>query len=81
MCNMRKHTFWHVRSTKTQIKLRMYADWSESFLYAWRNFAFLAIQNAPREAFDQTARMRSLIWIFTGRTSNALFSDFAAEVF
>ena len=44
------------------------ADWSESSLSAWRNFASLAIQNAPSEDSDQTARMRRLIWIFAGRT-------------
>ena len=45
-------------------QLRMRAAWSESSLSAWRNFASLAIQNAPSEDSDQTARMRSLIWIF-----------------
>ena len=34
----------------------------------WRNLASLVIQNAPSEDSDQTARMRSLIWIFAGRT-------------
>ena len=34
-----------------------------------RHFVPMAIQNAPGEDSDQTARMRSLIWIFTGRTS------------
>ena len=32
---------------KTQIRLRMREVWSESSLSAWRNFASLAIQNAP----------------------------------
>ena len=58
-----------VRPTKTQISLRVCAVWSESSLSAWRNFASLAIQNAPSEESDQTARMRRLIWIFAGRTS------------
>ena len=39
-----------------------------SLLSAWRNFASLAIQNAPSEDSDQTARMCRLIWIFAGRT-------------
>ena len=33
----------------------------ESSLSAWRNFAFLAIQNAFSEDSDQTVRMCSLI--------------------
>ena len=66
--NMRKPNFWYVRPTKTQIRLRILAVWSESSLSASRNFASLAIQNAPSEDSDQTARMRRLIWIFAGRT-------------
>ena len=66
--NVRKRTFWHVRPMKTQISLRIHAVWLESSLSAWRNFASLAIQNAPREDSDQTARMRRLIWIFAGRS-------------
>ena len=65
--NVRKRTFGHVPSTKTQISLRIRAVWSESSLSAWSNFASLAIQNAPSEDSDQTAQMRSLIWIFAGR--------------
>ena len=45
-----------------------FVQWSESSLHAWRNFADLAIQNAPSEDSDQTERMRSLIWILTRRT-------------
>ena len=59
---------WTMRPTKTQISLRARAVWSESSLSAWRNVAPLAIQNAPGEDSDQTARMRRLIWIFAGRT-------------
>ena len=65
---MRIRTFWHVRPTQTQIRLRIRAVWSESSLSAWRNFASLAIQNAPSEDSDQTAWMRRLIWIFARRT-------------
>ena len=43
------------------------AVWLESSLTVWRNFASLAIKNVPSEDSDQTAQMRSLIWIFTGR--------------
>ena len=66
--NLRKRTFWHVRQKKTQITLRMRAAWSESSLSAWRNFVTSAIVKAPSEDSDQTARMRSLIWIFAGGT-------------
>ena len=40
----------------TQISLRLRPVWSESSLSAWRNLASLAIQNAPSEDSDQTAR-------------------------
>ena len=42
---VRKRTFWHVRSMKTQIRLRT----AQSSLSAWKNFALLAIRNAPSE--------------------------------
>ena len=70
--NVRKHTFWHVRITMTQISLRISVIWSDSSMSAWRNFAPLSIQNAPNEDSDQTARMRSLIWIFAGHTCRKL---------
>ena len=72
-----------MRPAKTQISLRIRAVWSESSLSAWKkkkkkknykkkkkknNLASLAIENAPSEDSDQTARMRRLIWIFVGRT-------------
>ena len=63
---VRKRTFWNVRPTKTQISLRIRAVWSESSLSARRNFASLAIRNAPSEDSDQTVRMHRLILIFTG---------------
>ena len=66
--NKRKRTFWHVRPTKTQISLPIQAVWSECSLSAWRNSASLGILNVPSEDSDQTTRMRSLIWIFAGRT-------------
>ena len=66
--NERTRTFWHVRPTKTQIRLRMRAVWSESSLDAWRNFAWLAIENELSEDSDQTARIPNVIWIFAGCT-------------
>ena len=66
--NMGKRTFLHVRPTKTKISLRIRAVWSEYTLSIWRNFAYLVIQNAPREDSDLTARMHRLIWISAGRT-------------
>ena len=54
--------------TKTQISLRIRAVWLESSLAAWRNFASLTIQNEPSKDSGQTARMRTLIWLFAGRT-------------
>ena len=64
----RKRTFWHMRTTKTQNSLRICAVWPESLLSVLGNFASLAIQNAPSEDSDQSARMRRLIWIFAWRT-------------
>ena len=51
-----------------EISLRFRVVWLNYSLSAWRNLAPLAIQNAPSEDSDQTARMRGLIWIFAGRT-------------
>ena len=47
-CNVGKRTFRHVRTTKTQISLRICAVWSASLLSAWRNYASLAFQSAQR---------------------------------
>ena len=51
------------------------------FLHLIRNFAYLAVQNAPSKNSDQTAQMRSLIRIFAGRMrmSEGTFSDVAAH--
>ena len=67
--NVRKRTFGHVRPTKTRISLRIRAVWSKSPLSASRINQFFTIKkNALSEKSDQTERMLSLIWIFTGRT-------------
>ena len=66
--NVRKRTFWDERQTKTQLSLRIRTVSLESSLSAWRNFASLAIGNAPTEDSDQPARMRRLISFFAGRT-------------
>ena len=74
---VRKRNFWHVRPMKTQIRLRISAVWSEFSLSAWRNFAFLVIENVPTEDSDQTAHLRSLTRIFAGRTCPKVFRDVA----
>ena len=51
---MRKRTFEHELLMKAQISLRIGTVWSESSLSVGRNFASLAIQNAPGEDSDQT---------------------------
>ena len=66
--NVWKSTFRHMRPTKTQISPRRRTVWSELSIFAWRNFASLAVKNRPSEDSDQTARMRRLIRIFAGRT-------------
>ena len=65
--NVRKFPFRHVHQMKTQLSLRIFAIWTEFVLSACCDFAPLAIQNALGEDSDQTARMRSLIWIFAER--------------
>ena len=45
-----------MRPTMTQISLRVRAGWFESSLDAWRNFASLAIQNAPSVESELTAQ-------------------------
>ena len=40
-------TFWHVRTQKTRISLRIRTVWSDSSLSACRHLASLAIQTAP----------------------------------
>ena len=50
--NVRKRTFWQVRPKSTQIRLCIRIVLSESSFSAWRNFASLAIQNAPSEDSD-----------------------------
>ena len=85
--NVQKRTPGQVRPTKTQISLRIRAVRSEFSFSAWRNFASLAIQNAPSEDSDQIARMRRLIWIFAGRTCHDVrfltlrFNWFATGIF
>ena len=41
-------------------------QFDQSLLSSWRHFTFLAIQNAHSKDSDQTAQIRSLIWIFAG---------------
>ena len=43
---------------------------SESSLCSWKRFGSLTTHRAPCEDSDQTARMRSLIRVFAGRTCN-----------
>ena len=65
--DVRKSSFWHVLPTMTQINLHICAVWSEFLLSAWGNFVSFPIQNASSDDSDQTARMRMLIWFFSGR--------------
>ena len=51
-----KLAFRHMRPTKSQNIMRILLVWSESSLSAWRNFASLAIQNAPSEDSDLNLR-------------------------
>ena len=60
--------FGLIPSPKTQISLRIRTVWLESLLSVWRKVCILGYQNAPSEDFEQTVRMRRLIWIFARRT-------------
>ena len=60
--NVRKRFHRLVRPAKIQISLRICAVWSESSLSAWRNLAFLAVQNAlQRSLHMQQCKLRSFI--------------------
>ena len=66
--NIRKRTFGYMRQEKIQISRRIRAVWSKSSLDAFwiaKKGNFLHADNET----DQTARIRRLIWIFVGRTS------------
>ena len=65
--NVRKRTFWRAPNEESNNPAH------PRILITWRIFASLAIQNAPSEDSDQTARMRRLIWIFAGRTWPKVF--------
>ena len=53
---------------KIQISLRIRAVWSESSLGAFWIAKDAKFLYADNEDYDQTARMRRLIWVFVGRT-------------
>ena len=65
LLGVRKCTFGHVRSPKTQISLRIRTVWLESSLSAWWNIGSLAFQSVRSEYTAQTEQMCSLIWIVT----------------
>ena len=65
--NIRKRTFVHVRQGKIQINLHVGAVWSESSLGAFCIAKDAKFLHADNEDSNQTARMRSLIWVFVFR--------------
>ena len=64
--NVRKRPFVHVRPAKTQISLCIRAVWSESSLGAFCIAKDAKFLHAYNEYFDLTARVRRLIWVYTG---------------
>ena len=67
--NVRKCTVWRAPDQNSNQPLHLCNLNSVRCTHEeWRNFVSLALQSALSEDSDQTARMRSLIWIFTGRT-------------
>ena len=64
-----KPTIRSVWSAKTQISLYIYPVWQGfSFITLWIAWRLLKAHSISEDS-DQTARMRSLIWIFAYRTS------------
>ena len=67
--NVRKQTFCHERSERISISLRIRAGWSEPSLDAfWIAKDEEFFLHADKEDSDQTARVRRLIWVFSGCT-------------
>ena len=70
--NVRERTVWHGRPGEILTSLRIRAVWSESSLGAvWiaKDTKFI---HADNENYDQTARMRILIWVFVGHVCQNL---------
>ena len=70
--NVRNHAFGHGHLEKIQISLRVRAFCLESLGAFWlaKDAKFL---HADNEDSNQTARMRSLVWVFVGRTCQKMF--------
>ena len=66
--HVRKRTYGHVRPAKIQISLRNHAFRSDSALGAFWIAIDAKFLDADNEDANQTARMRSLICVFVGRT-------------
>ena len=64
----KKGNFKNVHPAKIQISLRIRAVWSESSLGTFWVVKDAMFLHADKEDFNQTARMRSLIWVFVGCT-------------
>ena len=60
--------FFNKLLRKTQISLGIRPVWSESLLYAQWVAKGSVLLRADSEDFDQTGRMRKLIWVFARRT-------------
>ena len=58
----------YVRPGKIQTRLRIRAVWSEFSLGAFWICEYAKFLHADNEDSDQTAWMRSMIWVFVGRT-------------
>ena len=78
--NVRKRTFVHVHPAMIQISLRIRAVWSESSLSADLIAKDAKFLHADNEDSNQTARMRSLIWVFVGCTSEGTFSHVVSHI-
>ena len=65
---VRKRARGHVSQAKIQISLHIRAVWSESSLDAFCIVKDANFLHADNEDYDQTAQMRSLIWVVVGCT-------------
>ena len=66
--NDRKRAFIHASPAKIQTRLRVCAVWSESSPGAFWTAKDTRSLHAENEDYDQTARVRRLIWVFVGHT-------------
>ena len=77
---VRKRNFEHVRPAKNQISLRIRARWSEGSLGVFSIAKYAKFLHFDNEDPYHSARMRRLIWVFVGSTSEGTFFHVASNI-